>query len=302
MPLPRAYSSIEAAALSDRPVHLAIGIFDGVHLGHQTVIETAVHNARSSGGVAAVLTFRPHPSRLFRPDQPTRLLGNAETQAELFGRLGVAAVITHAFTPEFAAVPAEQFVAWLLVRLPRLVGIYVGQNWRFGAGRRGDVTLLVELGRRGGVAVYSASPVQLNGEPVTSTRIRTLLEAGQVAAANALLGYAYFSPGRVIPGRKLARQLGYPTLNLAWDPELRPRFGVYQVTVDGLPGVANYGVRPTVEAAGAPWLETHVLGSCLYGTGDHISVEWRRFIRPEQKFSSIDELKAQVARDVAAAS
>ncbi len=298
MPLPRAYSSIEAAGLSDRPVHLAIGIFDGVHLGHQTVIETAVHSARQSGGVPVVLTFRPHPSRLFRPDQPTRLLGNAETQDELFGRIGVEAVITHAFTPEFAALPAEQFMAWLIARLPRLAGVYVGQNWRFGAKRTGDVALLVELGRRHGVSVYSAFPVQLDGEPVTSTRIRTLLEAGDVAQANTLLGYAYFSPGTVIPGRKLARQLGYPTLNLAWDPELRPRFGVYRVTVDGLPGIANYGVRPTVEAAGVPWLETHVLGTCLYTTGDRLSVEWRQFIRPEQKFGSVEELKVQIAQDV----
>jgi riboflavin kinase/FMN adenylyltransferase len=301
MPLPRAYSSIESAAPAGRPVHLAIGIFDGVHLGHQTVIETAVHSARQSGGVPAVLTFRPHPSRLFRPDRPTLLLGNAETQDALFGRLGVEAVVTHAFTREFAALPAEQFLAWLVARLPRLAGVYVGQNWRFGAGRKGDVALLVELGRRHGVSVYSASPVQLNAEPVTSTRIRGLLEAGDVAAANALLGYAYFSPGTVIPGRKLARQLGYPTLNLAWDPELRPRFGVYRVTVDGQPGVANYGVRPTVEAAGAPWLETYLLGSCPYTTGDHLSVEWRQFIRPEQKFGSIDELKTQIARDVQAA-
>jgi riboflavin kinase/FMN adenylyltransferase len=298
MSLPRAYASIETAALEVRPVHLAIGIFDGVHLGHQTVIETAVHSARSCGGIAAVLTFRPHPSRLFRPDQPTRLLLPSEAQAVLFGRLGVEAMITHPFTREFAAIPAEGFLPWLRGHLPRLAGVYVGQNWRFGAGRKGDVALLVESGRAAGIAVFSASAVQLDGEPVTSTRIRGLLEAGQIAAANQLLGYPYFSSGRTVPGRQLARQLGYPTLNLPWNPELRPKHGVYQVTVEGVPGIANYGVRPTVEAAGQPLLEVHVLGPCRWVSGDFLTVEWRRFLREERKFGSLAELKAQVARDV----
>ena len=301
MPPPRTYFSIESAVFWGKPVHLAIGIFDGVHLGHQTVIETAVHSARGPGGIAAVLPFRPHPSRLFRPDNPTRLLLDSATQAELFGRFGVDAVITHPFSREFAAIPAEEFMRWLLARQPRLAGVYVGQNWRFGAGRKGDVSLLVESGRAEGVSVFSASPVQLDGEPVTSTRIRTLLEAGEIALANTLLGYAYFASGQTVPGRQLARQIGFPTLNLPWDPELRPRFGVYKVTVEGIPGVANYGVRPTVERAGAPILETHLLGSCPWVTGDALTVEWRQFIRPERKFGSVEELSAQIALDVAAA-
>jgi len=300
MSLPRAYSSIESAATADRPVHLAIGIFDGVHLGHQTVIETAVHSARSCGGIAAVLTFRPHPSRLFRPDNPTRLLLSSGTQAELFGRLGVEAMITHPFTREFAAIPAEEFLPWLLARIPRLAGVCVGQNWRFGAGRKGDVASLIESGRRHGVSVFSAAPVQLDGEAVTSTRIRALLESGAMAMANKLLGYPYFSSGQTVPGRQLARQIGYPTLNLPWDPELRPRFGVYKVTVDGVPGIANYGVRPTVEQQGVPLLETHLLGSCPWVTGDLMRVEWREFLREERKFASVEELKFQIAKDVAA--
>jgi len=301
MSQPRTYSSIESAVFLGQPVHLAIGIFDGVHLGHQTVIETAVHSARSTGGIAAVLTFRPHPSRLFRPDNPTRLLLDSWAQAELFGRLGVDAVITHPFSREFAAIPAEEFMPWLLARQPGLAGVYVGQNWRFGAGRKGDVALLVESGRKAGVSVFSASPVQLDGQPVTSTRIRALLGAGEIALANTLLGYAYFASGQIVAGRQLARQIGFPTLNLPWDPELRPRFGVYKVTVEGIPGVANYGVRPTVERAGLPVLETHLLGSCPWVTGDALIVEWRKFIRPERKFGSVQELTAQIAVDVAAA-
>jgi len=304
---PLQFASVELAALPDLPLHLAIGMFDGLHLGHRAVIEAAVQSARAGGGVAAVLTFRPHPSALFRPDRPTRLILGLPTQVRFLGGLGVAAVIAQPFTPEFAAIPAEEFLPWLKRRLPRLAAVYVGQNWRFGAGRRGDVDLLVECGRRAGIAVFSAPRVNLNGQPVSSTRIRELLAAGDVAAANPLLGYAYFAHGTVQAGKQLGRTLGFPTLNLPWAPDLQPRHGVYAVTVAGdrapglFPGVANYGLRPTVEAAAAPLLEVHLLGPCPFGPGDHLKVQWRHFLRPERKFASLDELRAQVALDVEAA-
>ena len=301
------FGSVEAALLPTCPLHLAIGMFDGVHLGHRAVIEAAVQSARRSGGVAAVLTFRPHPSALFRPDQPTRLILEAPTQARLMQGLGVAAVITHPFTREFALIEAEEFLPWLKEKLPGLAAVYVGENWRFGAGRRGDVALLVAAARRLGLAVFSAPPVNFNGEPVSSTRIRDLLEEGEVAAAGALLGYTYFAHGTVAAGKQLGRTLGFPTLNLPWAPQLRPRFGVYAVRVRGaegeetLPGVANYGIRPTVERSAVPVLETHVLGACPFDAGDAIAVEWLRFVRPEMKFSSVGELRARIAADVAAA-
>jgi len=304
---PLQFASVELAALPDRPLHLAIGMFDGLHLGHRAVIEAAVQSAQAGGGLAAVLTFRPHPSALFRPDHPTRLILALPTQVRFLGGLGVAAVIAQPFTPQFAAIAAEDFLPWIQRRLPRLSAVYVGQNWRFGAGRRGDVDLLVECGGRAGVSVFSAPRVNLNGQPVSSTRIREYLEAGEVAAANALLGYAYFAHGPVQPGKQLGRTLGFPTLNVAWAPDLRPRYGVYAVTVTGerapgvFPGVANYGLRPTVEAATAPLLEVHLLGPCPFDAGDHLKVRWRHFLRPERKFASRDELRAQVALDVEAA-
>lgn len=306
----RAYAAIELAALGPRPLHLAIGMFDGVHLGHQAVIEAAVHGARRSGGLAAVLTFRPHPSRLFRPDRPTKLILGADAQAELLARLGVDAVITHPFTRDFAAIAAEAFLPWVRERQPALAAVYVGANWRFGAGRKGDVALLVAEGMKAGIAVYSAPPVHWNGETINSTRIRGCLEAGDIAQANALLGYAYFSAGAVTPGKRLGRQLGFPTLNLPWEPELLPRFGVYRVAVKAadapagspaIPGVANYGVRPTVEPDAPPLLEIHLLGECPFGPGSRITAEWLQFVRPEMKFSSVEALKEQIARDVAAA-
>ncbi|HTQ31731.1 MAG TPA: riboflavin biosynthesis protein RibF [Opitutaceae bacterium] len=302
------FASLEqASVLPSRPLHLAIGMFDGVHLGHRAVIEAAVQSARRSGGLAAVLTFFPHPSALFRPEAPTPLIMPPGTKARVLFQLGVDAVIEQPFTAAFAHITAEEFLPHVRRALPRLAGVYVGENWRFGRDRRGDVPLLVTEGRRLGLGVFSADRVNFDGEPISSTRIRGLLEAGDVAAANTLLGYTYFAEGVVARGAGLGRQFGFPTLNLAWEPQLRPRLGVYLVRVGGagspaaLPGVANYGLRPTVSRDTHPRLESHVLGPCPFGAGDAITVEWLRFLRPEQKFSGSDELRAQIARDVAAA-
>jgi riboflavin kinase/FMN adenylyltransferase len=300
---------VEHAALPPRPLHLAIGMFDGLHRGHRAVIDAAVQAAKAAGALSAALTFWPHPSALFRPAQPTRLIQPPATKARMLGGLGVDAVITQPFTPALAAIEAEEFLPWLARALPRLAAVYVGENFRFGRGRRGDVALLVTTGRALGVRVFGAPRVSLDGAPISSTRIRALLEAGEVGAANALLGYAYFAHGYVVPGKRLGRTIGFPTLNVPWAPELRPRLGVYAVRVaaapaaaDGWqPGVANYGLRPTVETATEPRLEVHVLGPCALGEGDHVKVEWLRFLRPEARFAGLGELRAQIARDRAAA-
>ncbi len=304
----RQIDGVAEAALPARPLHLAIGMFDGVHLGHRAVIAAAVRAAEREGALAAVLTFWPHPSALFRPDQPTRQILPPATKTRLLGGLGVDAVITQPFTPELAAVEADEFLPWLARALPHLAAVYVGENFRFGRGRRGDVAVLTETGRRLGVRVASAPRVNLDGEPISSTRIRALLEAGEIAAANTLLGYPYFAHGVVAPGKRLGRTIGFPTLNVPWAPELRPRLGVYAVriapaptapapTSGWLPAVANYGVRPTVETAIEPRLEVHVLGPCPLGEGDHVKVEWLRFLRPETKFAGLEALRAQIERD-----
>lgn len=306
MPAILHFESLESARLPPGPLHLAIGMFDGVHLGHRAVIEAAVQSARRSGGVAAVLTFWPHPSALFRPEQRTRLITATPQKIALLAGLGVQAVITHPFTAAFGAIEAAGFLGHLRLRLPTLAAVYVGENWRYGRGRVGDIALLVAEGRRLGLHVFSAPRVNLDGEPVSSTRIRASLESGEIAAANAALGYSYFAEGPVVPGKQLGHKLGFPTLNLAWDPELRPRLGVYAVRVRGpkaggpLPGVANYGLRPTVESATAPRLEVHLLAPCPFTTGDRLTVEWLRFVRPERKFAGVDELRTQISQDIAA--
>ncbi len=283
-------------------------MFDGVHLGHRAVLGAAGEAARADGGGAAVLTFSPHPSRLFKPAAPVRLIQGDEEKARLFMQLGLSAVISQPFDTVFAAVTAEHFLPLLRQHLPGLVALYVGENFRFGQGRRGDVALLERSGATIGVRVNSASRVSYRGEPISSSRIRACLEAGELAEANVMLGAPYVAAGPVLPGRQLGRTIGFPTLNLAWTPDLSPRYGVYAVRVSGsksplpLPGVANYGVRPTVEsAATVPVLETHLLGACPFTAGDGIKVEWLRFLRPEQKFANLDELRGQIARDCQAA-
>ncbi|HTO03395.1 MAG TPA: riboflavin biosynthesis protein RibF [Opitutus sp.] len=303
MSLPVQFDGLHQAVLSQRPLHLAIGIFDGVHLGHRAVIEAAVHSAHRSHGQAAVLTFAPHPSVLFRPESPTRMMMDGSAKARLLGTLGVEVVITQPFTHEFAQTAAEDFLPLLKRHLPQLVAVYVGENWRFGRGRGGDIALLVSEGRRLGLSVFSAPRVNLNGEPISSSRIREAIESGEIASANMMLGYVYFAQGVVLPGKKLGRTLGFPTLNLAWSPDLRPRFGVYVVRVSGgktnspLKAVANYGLRPTVEQTAEPRLEVHVLGVCPFDVGDEITVEWLHFLRPEKKFANVEELRIQIGRD-----
>jgi riboflavin kinase/FMN adenylyltransferase len=307
MTLPAQIDGLERADLPARPLHLAIGMFDGVHLGHRAVVEAAVQSARASGGISGVLTFWPHPSALFRPESPTKLMQGASIKSRMMLALGVDVVITQSFTTQLAAVEAEEFLPWLKQKLPHLVAVYVGENFRFGQGRRGDAALLVEMGRKHGIRVFSAPRVNLNGEPVSSTRVRAQLAAGDIEAANALLGYHYFAEGVVVPGKRLGRTIGFPTLNIVWSPELKPRFGVYAVRVGSeklpaaVPAVANYGLRPTVEQATEPRLEAHVIGPCPLGEGDHVTIEWLKFLRPEKKFADVAELRAQIEQDRAAA-
>ncbi|MFZ5495500.1 MAG: riboflavin biosynthesis protein RibF [Verrucomicrobiota bacterium] len=298
---------LTAARLPARPLHLAIGMFDGVHLGHQSVIEAAIHSARRCGGLAGVLTFAPHPSVLLRPENPTPLLMPPGMKRTVLARLGVDVLIEQAFTRDYAAIAAEDFVPHLRRHLPHLAAVYVGENWRFGRDRGGDVTLLVAEAKKAGLAVFSAPRLNHNGAPISSSRLRELLIAGDLAGVNAMLGYTYFTEGVVERGRQLGRTLGFPTLNLAWTPELRPRYGVYAVEVAGagqsraLRGVANYGLRPTVAQTAQPLLEVHLLEPSPLTYGDKLTVSWLHFLRPESKFGSPEELRRQIEKDRKAA-
>lgn len=301
----------QAASLGERAVHLAIGMFDGVHLGHRSVMEAAVASARRTGGIAVALTFDPHPSRVLRPESAVPLLMPPEIKAHRLGQIGAEAVITQSFTREFAAVTADDFVPMLQRAIPTLQSLYVGENWRFGKGRSGDVALLQTQANAKGINVFSAPRVKLDGQPISSTRIRQAAAKGEMQTVNALLGYTYRSEGAIVAGRRLGRTISFPTMNLRWEPECRPRYGVYAVRFGGADegkltgrGVANYGLRPTVETRECvrPLLEVHGLdGAVSWDVGDRLAVEWCHSIRAEQRFADIETLKTQIQADVAIA-
>lgn len=300
---PAHFSALEHVRLDAGPVHLAVGMFDGVHRGHQAVVGAAIRAARAAGGRAGVLTFAPHPSVVLRPERPTPLILPPAVKLGLLARLCVDFVVEHPFTAEFAATTAAGFVARLRSAFPGLRAVYAGENFRFGRGREGDVAFLRAAAAEAGFVVNGAPRLGHGDAPISSSRIRELLAAGEVATANALLGYSYFAEGVVRPGKRLGRTLGFPTLNVPWSPGLRPRLGVYAGFVSGadarpLPAVANYGLRPTVESgATEPRLEVHVLGATDLTEGDRIRFQWLEFLRPEQRFAAVGELRAQVERD-----
>ncbi len=303
MDLPAQVSEFHEISL-DMPLHLAVGMFDGVHLGHQAVIESAMHIARKGNGVAGVLTFSPHPSRILKPDNPTRLIMPDWIKARTLFDLGVELLITKNFTMEYSAIQAEDFVAMLKTAMPTLKSLHVGENFRFGKGRRGDSALLVEQARLHSINVFSIDRIKYNGQPISSSRIRGELIEGNIPEVNAMLGYPYYAKGKTIPGSKRGREMGFPTLNFQWEPELPPRYGVYAVTIRNeaaktvVPGVANYGVRPTVTDDKTPVLEVHLLQSVQLDTSSEMVIDWHDFLRAEKKFANMEALSEQIRKDV----
>lgn len=308
MQTPRLIPALAQAHFPEgKSVHLAVGMFDGVHLGHQAVIGDAKAAARADGGIVAVLTFTPHPSRVLRPDKPTLLIMDAGQKISLLFAAGADAVIEQPFDASIAVLEAAEFVPYLKRCIPGLASVHVGRNFRFGKGRGGTPETLAETGARCGVGAVVCPPVLECGEPVSSTRIRGLLLQGRIEEANTLLGRPYGGCGPVVPGRQLGRRMGVPTLNVRWQPECRPRYGVYAVRArcankggETLDGVANYGVRPTVDPnEQVPLLEVHLFEQdCPWTTGDELCVDWLAFLRPEMKFPLLAALQAQMKQDL----
>lgn len=308
MDFPQHFSSLQDAALPEVDLHLAIGIFDGVHLGHQALIESAIHQASRTQGLSGVLTFWPHPSHLFRPEAPTSMILPLEQKAALLHRMGVDVVISQPFNLDFAKTTAEDFVPMLKKHLPHLKALYVGEGFRFGKARLGDVDLLIKTAQDHGITVYALEGISHNHQKISSTWIRELLLEGDVNTANTLLGYPYFTEGKIQEGAGLGGQMGFPTLNIEWSPELKPKYGVYAVRVrfgddpdDEFEGVANYGVHPTVGALEEPILEVHLFESPQSDVGETALVSWHAFIREEIAFSSTGALKSQIDKDKATA-
>ncbi len=288
------------------PVFAAIGVFDGVHLGHQAVISTSAKAARAAGGTPVVITFDPHPVKVLRPENAPHLLTATQHKIALIRGLGVEHLLVVHFDREFAQTPPEEFVRQLVEHAQPLRQICVGHEWSFGKNRAGNLALLKKLGAEHDFEVIGIQPVAVNGAVVSSTSIRAAVEQGDFAKATEMLGREYTILGTVKKGAQLGRELGFPTANLSAHSEQFPPNGVYaaEAILGGrtMRGVVNLGYRPTIEAAKPErLLELHLFELHEEIYGEDVEVRFVRYLRAEQKFSSLDELKAQIARDVEAA-
>jgi len=292
------------------PAHLrggivALGNFDGFHLGHQAVVGRAVERARAEGRPAIVATFDPHPMRFFRPDTPPFRLTTLDQRQRLFAQAGADAMLVFGFDAALAGLSAREFADRRLIGLIGAGGVVTGADFTFGKGRDGDVTVLAALGKVLGFSTDTVQPVTDGPDPISSSRIRDALQAGRPREAAALLTRPFTIEGVVEPGAKLGRELGFPTANLSLGNYLRPRYGIYAVRghlPDGrvVDGVANLGIRPSFDPP-VELLEPYFFdfSGDLYGRT--IAVELIEFLRDEAKFDDLGALKAQIAADCEAA-
>lgn len=293
------FTGIDELARVASPHHLALGVFDGVHLGHQAVISRALAGREREGGTCGVLTFDPYPIRVLAPEKaPRRLLASLDHKAEILERMGVDFLLALPFNQERAAQDAEEFLREIAAAGVRTVA--VGEDWRFGKARAGDVAMLSRFSGELGYHLDAVPPVMMDGERISSTRIRQAIRDGSLDAAAAMLGRPYTVEGRVVEGRKLGRQIGFPTANVERGEEQFPPDGVWAVRVrEGdtcLQGVANLGVRPTVDGE-TRTLEVHLFDYSGDLYGKILEVEFVRHLRGERKFGSLEDLKAQISRD-----
>ncbi len=281
---------------------LALGNFDGLHRGHQKIIERVRRGAADRGGVGVVLTFDPHPPRVVRPDKAPPLLMTMAQKIAALDRAGVHGVAVVRFTPELSRYTPEAFVRRVLVDWLRVAEVWVGADFLFGHERAGTFSVLRTLGGQYGFRTEKIDPVRYKEFVVSSTRIRRLLSEGRVDEAGALLGHHYAIEGVVVTGARRGRELGFPTANLSTDNDLVPPSGVYATTaeLDGTrwPAITNIGVRPTFEAAGEVTIETHLLGFDADVYGARLSLSFIQRLRDERRFPDVDALREQIETDV----
>jgi len=297
----RVFRGIPASA--DRPLGLTIGNFDGLHLGHRAMLARLAEAAGARVLPSAVMTFEPQPQEFFAPDQAPARLTSLREKLDLLRERQVERVYVCRFNYRFAQLSAEEFVDRFLVRGLAVKWLLVGDDFRFGARRGGDIAMLKGLAPRAGFEVEAMPSVIANGERVSSTAVRARLEAGDFAAAELLLGRTYAIHGRVVRGDSLGTRLGFPTANVQLRRLRAPLSGIFVVEVDGLgpqplPGVASLGVRPTVKMRGEPVLEVHLFDFQRSIYGWRISVRFLKKLRDEERYASLDELTAQIRRDV----
>ena len=284
---------------------VALGNFDGFHLGHQAVVSRAIARGFHERRPVIVATFEPHPVRFFKPDVPPFRLTTLDQREQLFAHAGADAMLVFEFGAALAAMDAEEFVSDVLATQIGAAGVVTGDDFSFGKGRRGDVELLRELGEGNGIAAEAVAQVVIGGERVSSGRIRDALVAGDIGDATRLLTRDFAIEGVVQRGDQRGRELGYPTANLVLGDYQRAKYGIYAVRVtldDGreVPGVASLGIRPTFEPP-VELLETHLLDFDGELYGRKIEVGLHAYIREEKRFGDIQELVAHMKDDEAKA-
>ncbi|MBX6425893.1 MAG: bifunctional riboflavin kinase/FAD synthetase [Variibacter sp.] len=290
----------EPAPQAFRGAVVAIGNFDGVHRGHRAVLDVAIRRGRALGRKALALTFEPHTRSYFRPDAPLFRLSDETAKLRLLAASGLDGAIVLPFDARLAELPAEEFVRQILVERFAVAGAVVGFDFHFGRARQGSPDFLRDQGRRHGFEVEVAPPLEVRGQPVSSSAIRALLAEGRVAEAAALLGHPWFVTAVVRHGDKRGRDLGFPTANLALDPNCRLRHGIYAVRVGvgaaRYDGVASFGRRPMFDN-GAPLLEVFLFdfSGDLYGKS--LDVAFIAWIRPELRFAALEDLIARMHDD-----
>lgn len=285
------------------PLFLAIGVFDGVHLGHQAVISTSAEHARAANGTPVVVTFDPHPEKILRPDKAPHLLTATSHKIALIRGLGVRHLLIIPFDKHFAAMEPEDFAQQLIQHSKPLREICVGHEWSFGKNRRGNLQLLTKLGTEFDFNVVGITPVSVNGEIVSSTRIRRAIEQGELQEAATMLGREYTILGTVVHGDDLGKKIGFPTANLSAHSEQFPPNGVYfsEAKLDGViyPGVVNLGYRPTMSSGRSDRiLEVYLFDFNRDIYGKDLELRFVRYLRPEKKFENVDALVRQIERDV----
>lgn len=289
-----------------RKVCLAIGVFDGIHLGHQQIIRQTINDARQHDALAVIVTFDQHPNHIVAPDRVPPLIYSAAQKVRAIAALGADALLEISFSPEFSQQTGETFIRSLAADLGPIHSICVGADFVFGRKRSGDVALLRQLGAELHFQVHGLAAVALDGQTVSSTRIRDAIRAGDFDAASQMLGRAYSIASRVVPGDQLGKKIGFPTANLETTGMLLPPNGVYaaMARVGEKPhrAVLNIGVRPTLhQPTSTPRLEVHLLDFAGDLYGQELEITFAAKLRPEQKFDSLAALRAQIERDIVAA-
>lgn len=284
-----------------KPTVLTLGVFDGLHLGHQRIMETVVERARTVGAAATAITFDPHPRAVLHPESAPPLLQTLDQRLANFEVLGIEQAIVIAFDREFAQRPAEEFINSIIHDRLHAKEVHLGKDFAFGRGRGGNIDLLRRMSAELGFIADEVPEVRLRGQRISSSKIRHLLNEGRVNLARRMLGRPYGVEGVIERGVQRGRTIGFPTANLKPHNRVIPRFGVYATAtlVDGVwrKSITNIGVRPTFENEVEPSIESFIFDfdGDLYG--DVIRVRFLHRIRDERKFNGIEELRAQIERD-----